>query len=166
MSLGGFTVDPSLFSDGIGERGFGLDLSVVYRFNRHFIGALGMGIANFEDQDSFSQQVTGQFGGFVDRRSSDVIAIPLFAEAHYESAVPVASNLYYRLGTGYTMLTLAGRSISNCVDCASEEVDISGGAYFSGSLLMRGTGRIDFGVALKQYVTGDLENALSIWIEY
>jgi len=166
ISLGGFTVDPSLFSEGVGERGFGLDVSAGYRFNPHFIGVLGMGIANFEDQDSFSQQVTGQFGGSVSSRSSDVTAFPLFAEAQYESAMSIVENLHYRLGAGYTVLALAERSISNCIDCASDEVNINGGAYLAGSLLMRNFGNIDFGVALKQYVSGDLKNALSIWIEY
>ena len=166
ISLGGFTVDPSLFNEGIGERGFGIDLSVGYRFNPHFIGVLGLGFANFDDQNSFSQQVVGQFGGPVSRQSSDVVAIPLFAEAQYEGALSIVDNLHYRLGAGYTTLTLAERSISNCVDCSTDEVNINGGAYLAGSLLMRNLGKIDFGVALKQYVSGDLENALSIWIEY
>lgn len=76
----------------------------------------------------------------------------------------------WRFGKGY--LAVAGglssavyseRSIANCVDCRAEDIDLDGGGYVK---LAGGfkAGAVNLGLLYRNFVSGDLDNAIYITV--
>lgn len=151
-------------TQGLGDSGFTIEIAANYKLSPHFTGTLSFGIARYKDRQSFSQDVVDLFGR-VDTAESIATSIPLSAEVSYQSALATNGHISYRIGAGYTMLTLSNREIGNCATCSSSELELNGGGFLSGSLgrnLANGGG---FGLTARQYASGDIDNALLLWVQ-
>lgn len=87
----------------------------------------GMALYFFDDHCKFSQDVIDGWGDR-GRVSSTASGLGVFAELGY--SVPIEpQNVHFDLFAGVEKIW-AQRSISNCSNCYSEDIDIDGGLYF------------------------------------
>lgn len=54
------------------------------------------------------------------------------------------------------------RSIGNCSNCFSEDIDISGGLFAKAGLVKNVSKSIALGFQLTQYLSGDIDNSLGL----
>lgn len=131
-----------------------------------WVTSLGVDIIFYDDNNEFSQDVIGD-GLFNDgehsRESSSAMGFLLSAASGYQWVFGKENKAALQLQGGFSAMLSSERSISNCSDCRSEDIDIDGGAFVRAKLL--GTGStIKYGLVLTQYVNGDLGTAVGFQI--
>jgi len=158
----------SMEQQGLGDSAFGVDIKGAYQFSPILAAGFGLGVLRFRDKEEFSQDVvvTNIFGSETDTLTSSATAITLFAELNYQ--IPSTSSVRFRLGAGYGGVTGADRDIENCSNCRSEDLDIEGGAYLTAKALFNtyNSERLGYGISVRQYLSGDMSNNISFWLEY
>lgn len=124
--------------------------------------SLGMSALLYNDNDEFSQYVRDSWG-YYGTSESEASALMLFAEYGPK----------YRLGAdhlGFAVVRIGAsgilgseRSIPNCSNCYSEDIDIEGGVY--GVIgVGRTLGSFDLGLQFQQYFSGDIDNSIRLKI--
>lgn len=132
----------------------------------NWITSLGVEAVLYDDQDEFSQAVEGT--GLVNRgdvstKSSSASGALLFAATGYQWLYGEKQNIALRLQGGYSVLARSERSIANCSDCYSEDIDVDAGLFVRAGV-MRSTEHFSFGIHLQQYVGDGLNTGLGITI--
>jgi hypothetical protein len=121
---------------------------------------LGANILFYRDNAEFSQYVEDYWGD-VDYTESDANAFMLFAEYGPKYRFGQNNMSFVTLRGGVSGILGSERSISNCSNCYSEDIDINGGVY--GVLGIGQTlGSLDLCLQFQQYLSGDLDNTLRL----
>jgi len=152
--------------DGANVFGFNLeyDLNVSY-----LVVNTGMGFVMYDDFAEFSQTVVGDGwlnSGDITSESSDATALNLFAEIGPNYRVGDNGSIALTARLGYGGLVLSERSIANCEDCYSEDIDLSGGAYgvIGASVDVGETSTI--GAQYRSYFGGDIESGARLFWQF
>lgn len=119
--------------------------------------SIGADILFFDDQAPFSQQTNkGEKG-------SDASGAILFAEIGPQYKLGERGDNYVTVRGGFAAVVDANRSIANCSNCYSEDINIDGGPYG-----VIGVGHsfqsFSLGLQFRQYFSGDLDNSFGIKI--
>ena len=123
---------------------------------------LGASILFYRDNAEFSQYVE-DWWGYEDYEESDANAFMLFAEYGPKYRFGQDNMSFFSVRGGVSGILGSERSISNCSNCYSEDIEIDGGVY--GVLGVGQTlGSIDVSLQFQQYFSGDLNNVFRLKI--
>jgi hypothetical protein len=126
-----------------------------YTDTSDFTLTIGADFISYDDKATFRQLTTDG-----DKRSS-ASGFMLFVEYGPKLRFGVDKSLFFVAHGGLSAVLGSERSIGNCTDCYTEDIELDGGAY---GLL--GIGHIFSSVELslqfQQYFTGDFDNSLSL----
>lgn len=121
---------------------------------------LGASVLFYRDNAGFEQYVEDYWGD-VDYTESDANAFMVFAEYGPKYRFGQDNMSFFSVRGGVSGIFGSERSISNCRNCYSEDIEIDGGVY--GLIGIGQTlGRIDLSVQFQQYLSGDLDNTLRL----
>lgn len=124
--------------------------------------SLGASILFYRDNAAFSQYVE-DWWGYHGYEKSDANAFMLFAEYGPKYRFGQDNMSFVSVRGGVSGILGSERSISNCSNCYSEDIEIDGGVY--GVLGIGQTlGSIDLSLQFQQYFSGDLNNAIRLKI--
>ncbi len=124
--------------------------------------SLGASILFYRDNAAFSQYVE-DWWGYDGYETSDANAFMLFAEYGPKYRFGQDNMSFFTVRGGVSGILASERSISNCSNCYSEDIEIDGGVY--GVLGIGQTlGSIDLSLQFQQYFSGDLNNSLRLKI--
>ncbi len=158
ISLGEVTLDEKIaFQEGVEDSAFYFRLAWEGQSDKLVYGA-GLSGYVYSDNEGFNQLVE-DLGGDVSSEDSSAVAINLFFEGGYSHTVNNA--LSFEAIGGFEPTISSERSIGNCTDCYSEDIDIGGGLYFSPRVRFGGENTFSFLLAYHQYLTGEVENGLT-----
>lgn len=122
--------------------------------------SLGINVLFYRDKAPFGQYVDGYWSG-VDYEESDANAFMLFAEYGPKYRFGQDNMTFVTIRGGLSGILASERSISNCRNCYSEDIEIDGGLY--GVLGIGQTlGSFDLGLQFQQYFSGDLDNSIRL----
>ncbi|PUA28188.1 MAG: hypothetical protein B0W54_17055 [Cellvibrio sp. 79] len=124
--------------------------------------SIGASVLFYRDDAEFSQYVEDWWGdeGY---EESDANAFMLFAEYGPKYRFGQDNMSFFSVRGGVSGILGSERSISNCSNCYSEDIEIDGGVY--GVLGIGQTlGSIDVSLQFQQYFSGDLDNTLRLKI--
>ena len=122
--------------------------------------SLGTSILFYRDNAEFSQYVESYWGD-EEYSESDANALMLFAEYGPKYRFGQHNTGFLSVRAGVSAILGSERSISNCSNCYSEDIDIDGGVY--GLLGIGQTlGRLDLSLQYQQYLSGDLDNTVRL----
>lgn len=124
--------------------------------------SLGASFIFYRDNAEFSQYVEDYWGdeGY---EKSDANAFMLFAEYGPKYRFGQDNMSFFSVRGGVSGILGSERSISDCSNCYSEDIEIDGGVY--GVLGIGQTlGAVDISLQLQQYFSGDLDNTLRLKI--
>jgi hypothetical protein len=110
-----------------------------------------------------------------DNDSFEVIVEDVFGDRSRESSSANAFGFYGEVGMSYSFgtnnkidlmggvdLLWAERSISNCSDCPSEDINLDGGFYVEPRIRMMSDNHFIFTLGYRQYVSGDIDGGFSL----
>lgn len=124
--------------------------------------SLGASFIFYRDNAEFSQYVEDYWGdeGY---EKSDANAFMLFAEYGPKYRFGQDNMSFFSVRGGVSGILGSERSISDCSNCYSEDIEIDGGVY--GVLGIGQTlGAVDISLQFQQYFSGDLDNTLRLKI--
>jgi len=155
----------SLSSDAANQQAIGdgiTGLGVALDFKRgQLVGGFGLFGGPVDDDNGFSQLVQDQ-NGDISVADSSTSAISFFAEAggsfNYEG------KAYLDVVGGFQTLSIS-RSISNCSDCDSVDLDVDGGLYIKPRVKVPFGDKYLGSLSYTSYLSGDIESALIIGFE-
>ncbi len=107
----------------------------------------------YDDKDEFRQNTTAG------DMSSTADGFSLFGEIGYR--ILNEEKVSFDIFAGIELMVQSQRSIDNCADCFSEEIDIDSGPYLSPKLNVHLTERWFIGINYVQHISGDLENVIN-----
>lgn len=149
------------WSQGIDDTATAVGFAAEYSTNANTL-SLGMSFIFYNDNDEFAQYVEDYWGD-VDYEESSASAFSLFAEFGPTYQFGADKLSFFTVRGGISGMVLSERSIGNCSDCYSEDIDIDGGLY--GVLgIGRSLGPIDLSLQFQPYFTGDIDNLLRLKI--
>jgi len=121
---------------------------------------LGASLLFYRDNAEFAQYVEDYWGD-VDYTESDANALMLFAEYGPKYRFGQDNMSFFSVRGGVSGILGSERSISNCRNCYSEDIEIDGGVY--GLVGIGQTlGRLDLSLQFQQYFSGDLDNTIRL----
>lgn len=124
--------------------------------------SLGASFIFYRDNAEFSQYVEDYWGD-EDYEESNANAFMLFAEYGPKYRFGQDNMSFFSVRGGVSGILGSERSISNCSNCYSEDIEIDGGVY--GVLGIGQTlGAVDISLQFQQYFSGDLDNTLRLKI--
>lgn len=122
--------------------------------------SLGINVLFYRDNAAFGQYVESYWSG-VDYEESDANAFMLFAEYGPKYRFGQDNMTFVTIRGGVSGILASERSINNCRNCYSEDIEIDGGLY--GVLGIGQTlGSLDLGLQFQQYFSGDLDNSIRL----
>jgi len=131
-----------------------------YSSNSESTLSLGVNVLFYRDNAAFGQYVEDYWSG-VDYEESDANAFMLFAEYGPKYRFGQDNMTFVTIRGGISGILASERSISNCRNCYSEDIEIDGGVY--GVIGIGQTlGSLDLGLQFQQYFSGDLDNSLRL----
>jgi hypothetical protein len=155
--------DVKAWDQGIDKNAFALGFAAErYTNTSDNTLSLGMSFIFYNDNDEFAQYVEDYWGD-VDYEESSANAMSVFAEYGPRYRFGADNLSFFTVRGGISGLFLSERSIGNCSDCYSEDIDIDGGLYGVLGIGRSGT-FIDFSLQFQQYFTGDIDNVLRLKI--
>ena len=161
VSLSTVSFDPkSAEREYVKDNAWALGLSGNYWKEQTFL-SLGMEFYGYSDRAGFSQRTRDNFGD-VDNSSSDASAFSGFiAYGPYWTFGADQNNVFYAQG-GLNHVFSSDRSIPNCSNCYSEDIDLDAGIF--GKLgVFHNSGVFQWGVEAVLYPSSDdFKNALSL----
>lgn len=123
---------------------------------------LGASILFYRDRAEFSQRVE-DWWGYDSYEESSANAFMLFAEYGPKYRFGQDNMSFFSVRGGVSGILGSERSISNCGNCYSEDIEVDGGVY--GVLGVGQTlGSIDVSLQFQQYFSGDLDNSIRLKI--
>ena len=149
-------------AEGIEDSATVLRLGWEGQMNNWLFGG-GLGFLIYSDNESFSQTTRDTFGD-VDDSDSSADALTLYGEAGY--SFPFGSGFSFDLAAGVEVITGSKRSIANCRDCRSEDIEIDGGFYIAPELSYTNNGKYKFSLSYQNYLSGDLESGIALTLGY
>jgi hypothetical protein len=119
----------------------------------------------YSDENEFSQtvEIVGGFDdGDIETASSDANALSLGIATGRQWRFGEQDNNRVLLQLGYDHIFGSERSISDCTNCYSEDIEVDGGVFVRAAIT-RNFGGFSGGLTAAQYLTGDeLENQIGV----
>jgi hypothetical protein len=152
--------------EGIGDNASALGLNAEYLFGGTSQSIkFGTAFMQYSDKQKFSQ-TTVQKGGYDDGRvedkSSDASAMQIFADYGTLQRFGPHKGGYYNARAGFAVVIGSERGISNCTNCASQDIDVSGGLYGLLGLGVNFTQGFSMELNYKPYFSGDIKSAIQL----
>lgn len=133
-----------------------------YYLNQNWSTVVGLGYLQYDDLNGFSQLTESIYGGDVDSSGSTASALPLVFDFGYTRFTDSNVPFYYTLRGGTTYLLASERSIENCTDCYSEDIEIDGGVFAQAGFGFNPARWLTIGLYYKSYFSGDIEDSIGI----
>lgn len=155
--LSGLTIEDEIAeAERIDTGAFSIGFYTDYR-KGSWISSLGFDFIFYDDNDEFSVLVEGDGifnDGDISSESSDATALLISVATGYEFRFRQQQDFAVSLQGGYGYVTSSERSISNCSNCPTEDIEVDGGVF------AKVTATKDFpgfamGLYGQQFVTGD-----------
>lgn len=166
LSTMNFDSDTAL-SEGIEDSAIAIVFGANYRSNS-WVTSIDADFILYDDNAEFSQLVIGEGlfnDGDVSTESSEATALAVSLSSGYEWLFGQEKRASAILQGGFTGVFASERSIANCSNCGSQDIDIEGGVFIGGKLAYN-MERFSIGVNLRQYVSGDgLSNSFGIVVD-
>ncbi len=160
FGLGNAAFDPAIaFTQGVEDDALALEFGYEKRLHSGFVWGAGINWYAYSDNNGFSVQTEGVFGG-VERSDSSASGLSGFGELGY-SYTP-SKKIELSLMAGYELMLSSSRSVSNCSNCPSEDIDIDTGAYFNPKVVYTFDNMWTLGLSYNSYVSSDVESLISI----
>ncbi|MDH5434364.1 MAG: hypothetical protein OEY19_10505 [Gammaproteobacteria bacterium] len=157
MSVGYTGIDSeTAFWEGIGDSGTSLKLGYGGHTN-NFVYGFGMSWIMLSDKNSFSQTVQDNFGN-TSTKSSSADAFGGFGELGY-SYVFDSGNTSFDLLGGFEFVR-AERTIANCSNCLSENINLDSGLYVLSRFTFFNQSGSAFSLGYQKYMTGDFTGGI------
>lgn len=161
--LGSASLDSQAAAEeGIEDSALYIRLGVEFQ-RSHILYGVGLSGLFYDDNAEFSQTVEDLFGD-VSTEDSTAEAFDLFGEVGYRYMLSAGS--YMDFFGGYEHVLSSERSISNCSNCFEEDIDIESGVYLMPRYQYETEGGYLFTLLYRQYVSGDMENAIALTIGF
>lgn len=128
-----------------------------------FVYATGISLFFLSDNDSFSQVVQSNFGG-TSVESSTALGFGIFGEMGY-SHVLASGNTAFEILGGAEVVN-AERSIPNCSNCYSENINLDSGLYIKPRFRFYNGDTFIFSLAYQHYLSGDIDGGLSLMFSW
>ncbi|MGB3611226.1 MAG: hypothetical protein WA987_12685 [Cellvibrio sp.] len=122
--------------------------------------SLGLSIILYDDNAEFRQRVEDWWGDEY-YESSDATGGQAFIEYGPKIKFGANENSFVVVRGGLSGIFFSERSISNCRNCYSEDIDVDGGLYGVLGVGHR-LGYFDIGLQFHQYFSGDLDNGFRL----
>lgn len=126
----------------------------------------GGGLSGFfySDRNRFNQLTEDPFGD-ISRQSSSAEAFNLYFEGGY--SYQFSHYWSFDMLFGHELVLSSERSISNCSNCFSEDIDIDSGLYFIPRIkLLPNDSNLIWSLSYQYYLSGDVENAAYLTLGY
>ncbi len=133
-----------------------------YFFTDTLSGVVGFGIISYDDNNSFSQETENVYGGDEQTSDSSANGIPFYFDLGYTHFWDSSLPTYFTARGGYATMLDSERSIDNCSDCYSEDIEIDAGAYAQVGVGVNLARFFTLGVYYKTYLSGDMEDAAGL----
>jgi hypothetical protein len=159
-SIGGYLESislnpPKAAQEGIEDSALTLGFNADYFSDGLMAASLGLAWVMYDDNREFNQQVE-VVGGFDDgdirTESSDASAFLIYAD--FGPRFTFGDSSYFSAKAGFASFFASERSIGNCSDCYSEDIDIDGGAYIQ-TALGHSFDRLSIGFVYSEYLDDD-----------
>lgn len=159
FALGRIAIDDEVaFLEGIEDTATYFRLGWEGQSDAWLYGA-GLSGYLYSDNEGFSVLVEEEFSGDVSTAGSDANAFNFYAEGGYSHDLSAFAFVDF-IG-GMEIVLISERSVSNCSNCPSQDIDVGSGLFVAPRLrLMAGNG-FTFAISYTQYLTGDTENAFA-----
>lgn len=154
-SLGRASFDDAVQQEGIGSSAlswrFGLE-----RQQGNWIYGGGLSGFSYDDRESFSQDVTSNWGDD-SRADSTASSFNLYFEGGYSH--PLNETVSLELLGGIELVASSSRSISNCTNCREEDIDVTSGPYIQPRVTFHLKNDWYWGASYNQYFGGDAKGS-------
>lgn len=149
---------------GISDNAFTVDLETSYAQGNWLTTVSGQALI-YNDRNSFRQEVEGASwvnDGDLKLKSSDASGAIFSIAAGGYWKFDEGNGLLIIGQVGASTVAASERSIANCNNCRSEDIDIDGGLFLKGSIAKQFES-MSIGLRVVQYVTGDgVKNSLGV----
>lgn len=167
LSAGSVTFDTQTAAqEGIDDTGFILGFDAEYLRQGKPLGAvIGFGWVGYGDNRKIVATTIGTGtgnSGDISTESSDASAIEVHGEYGLRHRFGPNKGGFLILRGGYLLNLMSERAISNCTDCPSEDVDISGGLYALTGIGVNTGETFALGLTYKKFFTGDFDQSVSV----
>jgi hypothetical protein len=152
--------------EGIEPDAISINLDGEYYFNDSVSASVGLGFLQYDDNEEFSQLTQSVYGGDVDSSSSTALGIPLLFDVGYTRFYGNSIPTYATLRGGLTYMLESERSISNCDDCRSDNIEVDGGLHVAAGFGFNLFSSFTLGFYYKNYLSGDLEDAVGLKLAF
>lgn len=174
FSVGSVGFDPNAAKEeGIDDRAFSLGADAEYLWAGKPLSAVfGFSWISYSDNEKITVTTVGtgtNNEGDLSTSSSDASAIEVHAEYGLRHRFGPNKGGFFILRGGYLLNMFSERSISNCSNCPSSDIDINGGAYAVSGIGFNGGQTFSMGLNYKKFFTGDFDQALNLefrWSSY
>lgn len=145
-------------AEGIDDGAFYLNGGWEGRENS-FSYAVGISGFIMSDNDKFSQRVEDAFGN-ESNASSSASGFGIFAELGYNFGFENGKTAFEVMAGAETIW--ADRSIANCSNCFSEDIELDSGFYIKPRFRFYNESGLIVSASYHQYLSGDIENGFSV----
>jgi hypothetical protein len=165
--IGQWTLDSETAKkEGVGTSAVVFGLNGEYYFGgKNQSLQFGGGFLSYDDKNDFSVETEGVgWANKGDKSTESSSASAIFANFEY--------GVRHRFGPhkggyvagrgGFNALFASERSISNCTDCPSQDIDISGGFYGVAAVGFNFTRGFSMDLDYKQFFSGDIKNGIAL----
>ncbi|VUD47791.1 hypothetical protein TDB9533_01098 [Thalassocella blandensis] len=156
LSLGGVSFDRDVAAEeGVEDTALYMKFGWEGRYYNNVILGLGFAAFGYSDNDSFNQWTEDTWGD-EEYTSSSAAALNYYGELGY--GFELAPEVSLDLIVGMETVLSSERSINNCSDCYSEDIDIESGRYFSPRIRIKPWTHWSFAFSYRTYFNGHVEN--------
>jgi hypothetical protein len=157
------SIDPvAAASQKVGARSWGVQFDAAYTFGKYFVVAADFAPNGLSDKAGFTETTT------IGDKSSSAMLLYMSAMAGARTApfriIPGLAATSFGLYGGAST-TRGERSISECVDCTTQNISIDGGTFVQPTIVF-GEGRTRMRVSDRSYLGGKgIRNVISAGVE-
>lgn len=156
-SVGLLNIDQSAAAEEfIDDKATAIDLFAEYSKQR-WLTTLGLDFVMYDDNAGFRQRTEDYYGN-TQNSSSSATAFGLSAAFGPQWTFGGAEKTKVYVQGGLEHLLSSERSIGNCTDCYSEDIDISGGAFAKAGVRFN-VGAVAIGFSYQQFLGAELDNS-------
>lgn len=150
----------------VGDSATVVDFAGEYFFNKNFSANMGLGFLSYDDKNKFTVPTENVSTGDRENSSSDASAMPLFVDFGYKHFFNTKNATYLAARAGFNTLILSERSVANCTNCPSQDIDISGGVYGALGAGVKFGESWGMGLLYKNYFSGDLTYSIGLQVTF
>lgn len=166
LNISSVSIDSdAALQQGVDDSAFSLGVAANY-VSANWVTSFTLDLFLYDDNNEFRQDVIGEGlfnSGDRTVESSEATAALFSVATGYRWKFGEKDAAAFDLQGGYSVVGFSERSISNCSDCYSEDIDLDGGAFIQASI-RRNISSYSIGLFTKQYVSGDLGGTIGIFV--